>query len=365
MEVMRRKRSSQHLMRIILQLKISRKIKNFVKVKSRRQMRNQHQWRIQKTEMKRIRRTKKIPQCHQMKVNAKIHVAKNHETYFLSLSISFFFTQIKILGRSWFRHRLPPRGFTSESYALCQNFHENGVCNFGLNCVNAHSLEELQEWKERFELRKQQHENSIKQQHGKSYTEDLLERLHQSTNPEKIMKEKLDGVDVTCSNGLNLTVSSKTCKREWIFVLKTTKLLKAVALLQDEHRAHFGIKHVFPVHPGKQSSSTIQSDISKNDQEWTFEQSRDSLDTENETVVSHRVKIGFSTDIYGEWNLRWKKPIRVITKSIWWSALCNLTQMHSFMLKIDELFYFHVSSKKIIFCICWINFFKKHLCDVN
>lgn len=142
----------------------------------------------------------------------------------------------------------------------------------------------------------------MKQQHGKSYTEELLERLHQSTNPEKIMREKLDSVEVTCSNDLNLTVSSKTCKREWIFVLKTIKLLKAVALLQDEHRSHFGIKHVFPMHPGKQSSSTNQADSSKNDQEWTFEVSRENLDTENETIVSHRVKIGFSTDIYGKFN---------------------------------------------------------------
>lgn len=121
------------------------------------------------------------------------------------------------------------------------------------------------------------------------------------------MKEKLEGVEVTCSNDLNLTVSSKTCKRDWIFVLKTTKLLKAVALLQDEHRTHFSIKHVFPMHPGKQAASN-QVDSSKNlttnDQEWTFkasiDSSRENLDTENETVVSHRVKIGFSTDIYGE-----------------------------------------------------------------
>lgn len=117
------------------------------------------------------------------------------------------------------------------------------------------------------------------------------------------MKEKLDGVEVTCSNDLNLTVSSKTCKRDWIFVLKTTRLLKAVALLQDEHRTHFGIKHVFPMHPSKQLSSNQVVDGSKttNDQEWTFKvNERENLDTENETVVSHRVKIGFSTDIYGK-----------------------------------------------------------------
>jgi Zinc finger C-x8-C-x5-C-x3-H type (and similar) len=224
-------------------------------------------------------------------------LSKNSEILFSHI------TRTLILDRYW-KFRPPPRGFTSENYVLCQNFHENGICNFGLNCVNAHSSEELQEWQERFEKRKTQHENST---NFKSYTEELLERLHQSTNPEKIMKEKLDSVEVTCSNDLNLTVSSKTCKRDWIFVLKTTKLLKAVALLQDEHRTHFGIKHVFPMHPGKQAASNqvdSNKNLTTNDQEWTFkanvDSSRENLDTENETVVSHRVKIGFSTDIYGE-----------------------------------------------------------------
>lgn len=208
-----------------------------------------------------------------------------------------------LLDRCW-KFRPPPRGFTSESYVLCQSFIESSICNYGSNCVEAHDEEELREWKERFEIRKNKLENSLKTQYGKSYTEDLLERLHQSTNPEKIMKERLDGVDVTCSNELNLTVSSKTCKREWIFVLKTTKLLKAVALLQDEHRTHFSIKHVYPMLPGKQATNQIDgSKVLNTDQEWLaiVESGKTELESvDNETLVSHRVKICFSTDIYGE-----------------------------------------------------------------
>lgn len=189
---------------------------------------------------------------------------------------------------------------------MCQNFVENSICNFGSNCVEAHGEDELQEWQERFEIRKNKLEKSLKTQYGKSYTEDLLERLHQSTNPEKIMRERLEGVEVTCSNELNLTVSSKTCKREWIFVLKTTKVLKAVALLQDEHRTHFSIKHVYPMLPGKQSSNQFEGCKALNtDQEWLANVDgckAVAQDTEstNETLVSHRVKICFSTDIYGE-----------------------------------------------------------------
>lgn len=215
-----------------------------------------------------------------------------------------------ILDRCW-KFRPPPRGFTSESYVLCQNFVDSCICNFGSNCVEAHGNDELREWKERFEIRKNKLEKSLKTQYGKSYTEDLLERLHQSTNPEKIMKERLDGVEVTCSNEMNLTVSSKTCKREWIFVLKTSKVLKAVALLLDEHRTHFSIKHVYPMLPGKQSTNQIDGcKTLATDQEWlaNVECSSDSSESVgNESLVSHRVKICFSTDIYGKRRLNFRE----------------------------------------------------------
>lgn len=219
-----------------------------------------------------------------------------------TISCCCVLTSNLVLDRCW-KFRPPPRGFTSESYAKCQNFVENSICNFGSNCVEAHGEEELQEWKERFEIRKNKLEKSLNTQYGKNYTEDLLERLHQSTNPEKIMKERLEGVEVTCSNDLNLTVSSKTCKREWIFVLKTTKVLKAVALLQDEHRTHFSIKHVYPMLPGKQSTNQFDGKGLVSDQEWLADGNKaESESTSSETLVSHRVKICFSTDIYGEYN---------------------------------------------------------------
>lgn len=173
------------------------------------------------------------------------------------------------------------------------------MCSFSSNCVEAHGEEELREWKERFEIRKDKLEKSLKTQYGKSYTEDLLERLHQSTNPEKIMKERIDGVEVTCSNELNLTVSSKTCKRDWIFVLKTTKVLKAVALLQDEHRTHFAIKHVYPMLPGKQPTNLDGVRPLTTDQEW-LANIDSGQESDSEAVVTHRIKISFQTDIYGK-----------------------------------------------------------------
>lgn len=141
---------------------------------------------------------------------------------------------------------------------------------------------------------------------GKSYTEQLLEKWIQAPSPDKIMKEKIDSVDETCPNDLVTTVSSKVSKREWTFVLKTKRLLRAVALLQDTHRNHFTIKQVFPAEPrqskrGQTGNKVVEADLTS-DQEWVVP-NQDSrykeTPTENSPILEHRVKVVFSTDIYG------------------------------------------------------------------
>lgn len=63
-------------------------------------------------------------------------------TVYFSISINFY--------RYW---RPPPRGFKSDNYSLCENFRETGSCRYGIQCVQAHGEDELNEWKERFHYR--------------------------------------------------------------------------------------------------------------------------------------------------------------------------------------------------------------------
>lgn len=126
-------------------------------------------------------------------------------------------------------------------------------------------------------------------------------------SPDKIMKEKIEGIEETCSNELVTTVSSKVSKREWTFVLKTKRMLKAVALLQDAHRNHFMLKQVFPAEPRPQKrgqatgNKVVEAELTS-DQEWVV-QNPDSRYTESPNdrspLLEHRVKVVFSTDIYG------------------------------------------------------------------
>lgn len=127
-----------------------------------------------------------------------------------------------------------------------------------------------------------------------------------ATTPDRVMKEKIDGVDTTVSNELVTTVSSKVSKREWTFVLKTRRLLKAVALLQDAHRNHYMIKQVFPAEPrpakrGQYGNKVLEAELST-DQEWVAPKNSErlyELPNERSPVLEHRVKVVFSTDIYG------------------------------------------------------------------
>lgn len=124
---------------------------------------------------------------------------------------------------------------------------------------------------------------------GKTYTEQLLERWGQSTRPDKIMCEKVAGIEeVNCPNDLKTSISSKISKREWKFCFKTKKSLKAVALLEDTHRDHFKINSI------SSNAEDPEEIILKSDQEYVTP-----MFFESESDVMYTVEIGFSTDIYG------------------------------------------------------------------
>lgn len=66
---------------------------------------------------------------------------------------------------------------------MCETFSEGegteNTCKYGAQCVEAHGVEELTEWKERFEYRRMKLQRASENKlYGKSYTEQLLERYN-------------------------------------------------------------------------------------------------------------------------------------------------------------------------------------------
>jgi len=75
-------------------------------------------------------------------------------------------------AKCW-RHREPPRGVGGDSYALCEQYSAEGRCKFGSQCVEAHSDEELGEWRLRFDVRRRQ----ARSRSG-SFVDAILEELN-------------------------------------------------------------------------------------------------------------------------------------------------------------------------------------------
>lgn len=171
---------------------------------------------------------------------------------------------------------------------MCDCFLETSICHFGTQCIEAHGEEELNEWKQRFEYRKMRLERAKEVElYGKSYTETLLEKFINSSTPDKVMNESVAGVELDCPV-LNIVISSKVSKENIKFTLKTTKELRAVALLQDAYRNHFSIQRICTGCDGQEEIKLT------NEQEWVNSETEST-----DTVKTHVITASFSTTIYG------------------------------------------------------------------
>ncbi|CAM9294546.1 unnamed protein product, partial [Lampetra planeri] len=213
------------------------------------------------------------------------------------------------------RHRPPPRGVSNpEDYALCQRFLELGWCTLGPQCDCAHSEAELGEWRRRHAIRAGARGDGGGaggggetpcggQEAALGYSESLIERWMTAPNPEAVLSEFVDGVDVTHSQDLTLAVSSKRFSATWEFVLacKPPRSLQRVVLLYDSHRPHF---HVASVRPDG-AADGFAAGAAGGRQEWVAGDDGDDdgggggARGARGARGAYRVSVEFSTDVYG------------------------------------------------------------------
>ncbi|KFM82919.1 putative helicase with zinc finger, partial [Stegodyphus mimosarum] len=192
-------------------------------------------------------------------------------------------------GREW-KFRAPPRGVGADQYALCVSYSATGKCRFGQQCCDAHGEEELTEWRERFDYRqmKLQRAKECRLQ-GRNYTEQLLEKWLTSSNPNMIMTESLDTVDIRVEPEVSLTLTEKNICREWTFHISAKATLQHIALLYETHRNHFRISEL----RAGRSSGIKDFNIGPQCQEWSNVDNSDYSDEE------YTCKVRFATCIYG------------------------------------------------------------------
>ncbi|KAL6458357.1 hypothetical protein MHYP_G00335870 [Metynnis hypsauchen] len=134
---------------------------------------------------------------------------------------------------STWQYRDPP--WTTKVFKLCER---QATCEYGDNCMDAHSIEELKEWQDRRKAARKKTRAAGKQ--GLlSYQDSLLEEYRHSKNKDKIMAATLPEVSVSCDSDLIISVRQEHIPHRWKFTVTSKVALDVVALMRQDVGATF------------------------------------------------------------------------------------------------------------------------------
>ncbi|XP_058847096.1 helicase with zinc finger domain 2-like isoform X1 [Acipenser ruthenus] len=132
------------------------------------------------------------------------------------------------------KYRAPPQRRIQEML-LCDR---PDTCEYGENCVCAHSVEEMQEWIMR--AREAHKKRKAVEQYGLlSYQDRLLEEYRTCCSEVLIMSQQIEGVSITCDKELMVQCEERQAQLKWSFKVQSERLLVHVALLKQEPGATF------------------------------------------------------------------------------------------------------------------------------
>lgn len=142
--------------------------------------------------------------------------------------------------------RQPPWGLGNR-LDICAKHVDGGRCPYShvpdmFNlCKYAHSPEELDEWRERFEWR-QMKRTLAKEQNMFSYMDQLLDNYNLADSRVTVMSETVAGVQANCKQSLEVFREEKNAVVVWTFIIQTPLTLEKVALLHHNARLHFSLQ---------------------------------------------------------------------------------------------------------------------------
>ena len=145
-------------------------------------------------------------------------------------------------SKDW-EFRTPPRGVAE--YSLCRIFSSEGVCRLGSQCTEAHSEEELKEWKRRFQIR-QAKANKNTVMFGRSFVDTVLEKVYAlKGSVQKVLASQVEHVKCMVNRPLDAKISEKGQKVSYTFTLETSnQILQNVALLNSENCKFFSLESI-------------------------------------------------------------------------------------------------------------------------
>ncbi|GFN78225.1 helicase with Zinc finger domain 2-like isoform x3, partial [Plakobranchus ocellatus] len=139
--------------------------------------------------------------------------------------------------------RQPPWG-QGRNLDLCAKHLHNKSCQYSYlpemynMCSYAHSQEELDEWRERYEWR-QMKRTVARDRNMFSYTESLLEEYHSQGDSINVISESVADVHIKCNEDPVLYRIDKNDIFTWTYEIYSKRTLEKVALLHNKDRLHF------------------------------------------------------------------------------------------------------------------------------
>ncbi|KAL0977838.1 hypothetical protein UPYG_G00161980 [Umbra pygmaea] len=159
--------------------------------------------------------------CFQNHLNTLDHINRTNEYH-------------NVTTTEW-KCRHPPQ--TNKAYKLCERA---STCELGNNCVDAHSIAELQEWHKRHKTDRKTL-IAAEEQGLLSYQDNLRREYRQSTDKSLIMSETLSGGKISCDKALIISSEKENVPLTWRFRIESERLLAHVALLKQEPGASFSL----------------------------------------------------------------------------------------------------------------------------
>ncbi|XP_052414063.1 helicase with zinc finger domain 2 isoform X2 [Carassius gibelio] len=138
-------------------------------------------------------------------------------------------------SQSW-KYRDPPP--TYKDLKLCQRFL---ICEYGDDCPEAHSQEELCEWRKRIKTSRKRARDAA-EMGLLSYQDKLLEEYRHCNDKTIIVSDTLPDVSISCDPDIDsVYVRKKGIQCTWNFTIKSKEPLEIIALLKRELGAKFSL----------------------------------------------------------------------------------------------------------------------------
>ncbi|XP_066267534.1 3'-5' exoribonuclease HELZ2-like [Branchiostoma lanceolatum] len=188
------------------------------------------------------------------------------------------------------QQRRPPPGVPAGQYKMCPNRFRR--CIHGVRCTYAHTEEELKEWQQRYEIRKQKLKAAqTSGRYGHTFAETLAEDYTKAKDKTKVLSATVQHASITVEpEHTSVMFPERAREYKWTLKIQSQLQVKRVAFMEGSC-IQFKIKAV-----NSTSGQPLDGLLSEDGQECISHGAQQSIHTD------FIVQIIFSSDQYGTFN---------------------------------------------------------------